>query len=245
MAKGIFQIMYDVALAISGGLVKNVKHFGKFGFNENLVNGVEALVWPGPTAVYVFPDDAGESMRLVSANAADTQTMMIQALDQDWNEVNIPLALDGTTPVTIPGNLARINRVINISGTDTLGDVSVTNAAGSVTYAFILKEEGITTQLVFSIPARYNAKLEDSFITINKSGGATVSVIFRYRRRPFGGSFGTGARFGLNRTGTSAVNLNVKNVAPLSAKSDIMFLALADANNTDVSARLPFTLYKV
>lgn len=245
MAKGTFQIQNDVALALSAGLIENVKHVGKFGYNDNLSIGVEALVWNGPTAEYVFPNDAGESMRLVGGNVADNQMMLIQALDQDWNEVDIPLALNGTTPVVIPGNLARINRVINISGSDTIGDTSVTNAAGTVTYAVVLAAEGITTQLVFSIPAGYNAKLEDSFITLNRSGGSQVSVIFRYRRRPFGLVFGTGARFGLNRTGTSAATFPVKNVSPLGAKSDIVFMALADANGTDVSARLPFTLYKV
>lgn len=240
-----FEPGQEFALALSEGVIKDFKHLGKFGYNPNLSSGVEALVWPGPTAVYVFPSDTGESMEMVSSNVADTQTILIQALDQDWNEVNIPLALTGTTPVAVPGSIARVNRVINIDATETLGDVSIRGAGAGPTYAIALAAEQITTQLVYSVPAGFNAKLETSFVTLNKSGGASASAIFRYRRRPFGGVFGTGARFGLTKDGNSATTLTVDGVAPLTPKSDVVLLALADANNTDVSARLPFTLYKV
>ncbi len=245
MAKGQFQTQNDVALAISAGLVDGVKHFGQFGYKTDLSANIEALIWPGPTDEYVFPSDVGETMFIVSDNAADNQTILVQALSEDWDEVDIPVALSGTTPVEIPVKAARVNRVINISTTETQGDVSVTNAGGGVTFAVMLASEGISTQVLFSVPRGFNAKLEDTFVTLNRSGNQDTSVIFRYRRRPFGGVFGTGARFGLSKRGTSATNLPVKNVTPITAKSDIMLLAEADNGSTDVSARAPFTLYKV
>ena len=82
--------------------------------------------------------------------------------------------------------------------------------------------------MVFSVPNAYEAKLESSLVTLNRSGGAD-----------------TGARFGLNKKGTSAQTVIIDSVAPLNQKSDIMLLANADANSTDVLARMPFTLYKV
>lgn len=244
MSKGLFQIKDQVALAISEGLIEGVEHFGQFGFNPNLSAGVEANVWPlGGT--YVFPDNAGENMELVSDNVADTQLILIQALDANWDRVNIPVALNGTTPVAIPIPLTRINRMIDITNVDNVGTIRVRAAGAGATYAAIQPLENISTQVIFSVPNGYKAKLETSFISINKSGGSDAGVIFRYRRREFGNVFGTGARFGLNKQGTSATVLEVGNVAPLNPKSDAILLALADTNTTDVSARLPFTLYKV
>jgi len=246
MAKNLpLDIQNKVALAISEGLITGVKHFAQFGYNPNLSSGVEAAMWSGPTPLYVFPNDAGESMRLKGGNVADNQTMLIQALDQDWNEVNIPLALNGIAPVVIPGNLARINRVINIDSTEIIGDATVTNSAGTVIYAVILAAEQITTQVIFSVPVGLKAKLETALVSLNRSGGADTGVIFRYRRRDFGGVFGTGARFGLNKKGTSAKTIVIEGVSPLNPKSDVVLLASADNNTTDVSARTPFTLYKV
>lgn len=244
MAKSLFKVGDNVALATSDGLISGIKHFAKFGYKPDLDTGVESLIWSGPTTDYIFPNDTGEAMELVGGNVADNQTMLIQALDQDWNEVNIPLALNGTTPVPIPGTLARINRVINVDSTEIVGDAEIRKSGGGPVYAVILASEQITTQLVFSIPAGYKAKLETSYITLNKSGGSDSGAIFRYRRRDFGGVFGTGARFGLNKQGTTAASLIVGGVAPLNPKSDTILMALADANGTDVSARLPFTLYK-
>lgn len=244
MAKSTFEVQNDVSLAISDGLINGMQHFGQFGYNPDLSAGVEATVWPGPTPMYIFPDSAGEAMELVSTNVADTQTILIQALDADWNQVNIPLALTGITPVALPFNVARINRVINISTTETLGDVSVRGAGAGPTYCLALAEQQISTQVIFSVPAGFKAKLETTLVTLNHSGGADAGVIFRYRRRDFGSIFGTGARFGLNKKGTSAVTVQVDGVAPLNPKSDAYLLGLADSNSTDVSARLPFILYK-
>ncbi len=245
MAKSIFNVKDDFFLAISEGLVAGVEHFGQFGYNPDLSSGVEAAVWPGPTPVYVFPNDNGEAMEMVSSNTNDMQTVLIQALDADWRQVNIPLQLNGLVPVPLPVNVARVNRVINIATTATLGNVSVRGAGVGTTYAIMLAAEQISTQVIFSVPAGFKAKLETTLVTINRSGGADAGVIFRYRRRNFGGVFGTGARFGLSKQGSSAATITIGGVSPLEPKSDAILLALASANSTDVSARTPFTLYKV
>lgn len=233
-------------LSISGGEIKDVAHFAQFGYNADLSSGVEATVWNGPTPMYIFPSDTGEVMEIVSDNAADVGMVIgAQALDQDWNEVTVVVALNGTTPVAIPGTLARINRAINVGPTEFAGQVDIRAAGGGTVYAVMLADDQITTQVVFSVPAGYKALLRTALVTLNKSGGTSVSTIFKYVRRNFGGVFATGARFGLQKGGSSSQSIEVENVAPLDPCSDVMLTALADANNTDASARTPLLLYKV
>lgn len=239
-----FKPELDFDVAVSNGDIKGFQHFAQFGYNDDLQNGTEANLWSGPTDIYVFPNDNGEAMEMVSDNVADNQTLLIQALDENWDQVNIPLALNGTTPVALPFNVARINRVINISPTEFAGNVEVRGAGGGTVYCVALPIEQISTQVIFSVPNGFNAKLETSIVTLNRSGNTDAGVIFRYRRRNFGGVFGTGARFGLNKRGNSVSTLEVGNVAPLPPKSDVVLLATADNNGTDASARLPFTLYE-
>ncbi len=244
MAKGIFKISDDISLAISEGLIKDVKSFAKFGFNSNLLSGVEADLWPGPTPIYIFPSDTGEAMEMVSDNVADNQTVLIQALDQDWNEVVINLALNGTTPVPVPGTLTRINRVQNIDSTRVLGTATVRGASAGPTYALMLTEHQISTQVIFSVPAGFKAKAQTAIATLNKLGGADSGAILTYSIRPFGGVFRTGARFGLNKQGSTAATIFIETVDPLPPKTDVVLRVLADANGTDVSSRVPFILYK-
>lgn len=239
-----FKPELDPNIAISNGDIKGFQHFAQFGYNDNLTAGVEAALWSGPTPLYAFPNDNGEAMEMVSDNAGDNQTLLIQALDENWDQVNIPLALNGLTPVALPQNVARINRVINISATEFAGTVNVRGAGGSTVYCVVLPSEQISTQVIFSVPNGFKAKLETSIVTLNRSGNQDTGVIFRYRRRDFGSIFGTGARFGLNKRGNSVATLVVENVAPLPPKSDVVLLANSDQSATDVSARLPFTLYE-
>lgn len=241
-----FQVPFQPFLAIGQGLVSEVKHRAFFGNNPNLASGVEEVVWPGPTAVYTFPSDTGESMRLVSTNVADNQTILIQALDSNWDEVNVSVTLNGTTPVTIPGNLSRINRAFNVSSTAFAGQVNITNAGGTTVYATLLSSDQITTQMIFSIPNNYNARITTSLVTMNAaSGAASARALFRYVRRNFGSVFLTGGSYGLNKPGTTATTVHIETVTPLQPKSDIMLLATSDTNGVDVSARIPIILYKV
>mgnify|MGYP003655361891 CR=1 FL=1 len=240
-----FRPEQDFQLAVSDGQVEGFTHVGIFGYNKNLDNGVEAAVWPGPTALYVFPSDTGESMEIVSTQGADGQTMLVEALDQDWNTVFLLVPLEGTTPVVLPGQLSRVNVVRTRDTTATVGDVVVRAAGGGTVYALMEAVDQVTAQTVYSVPAGFRARLESPFVTVNRSGNADVSVQFRYVGRQFGFVFNTGARLGLSKRGTSAASLAIGGVAPLDPKTDVMVLAEADGNNTDVSVRLSFTLYKV
>lgn len=231
-------------IAISNGDIKGFQHFAQFGYNDNLQSGVEAVLWGGPTPLYVFPDDNGEALEIVSDNAGDNQTLLIQALDGNWDQLNGAVQLNGTTPVPIPASIARINRVVNASSSEFAGNIEVRQAGGGTVFCVVSPLEQISTQVVFSVPRGFKAKLETPLVTLNRSGNADTGVIFRYRRRDFGGVFATGARFGLNKRGDSVATIEIGNVGPLPPRSDVVLLATTDNNGTDVSARLPFTLYE-
>lgn len=245
MAEELPQIIYDPAFYVSDGRIEGVEHFAQFGYNSDIDADVESTLWDGPTAIYVFPSDTGEAMQLRSTDAGDTQQILIDGLDSDWNPAPQVVTLNGTTPVPVPVNLARVNRLINIDSTEFAGTVIIERAGGGTQYCLASPVEQISTQVVYSVPNGYKAQLETSLVSLNKSGGADVNVRVRYKRRPFGGVFGTGARFGLLRNGTSCVNVMVDGVTPLTPKSDVKMTANPSAGGVDVSARLPFTLYKI
>lgn len=245
MTKSNFQVIHDPDLAISEGAVEGVSHFGQFGYNPDLTANEEAAIWPGPTPVYVWPSDTGEEMQIVSSIAGDVgQIFLVQALDANWDQVQITVVLNGVSPVVIAPLLARINRIINIGPTEHAGSVSVRSSTGAVTYCIALPDDQISAQVIFSVPRGYRAKLGTALVGVNKSGGTDAQILFKYKRRDFGGVFGTGVRFGLSKQGTSTFTAVVEKVDPLRPKSDVMMRATSNTSGVDVSMRLPFTLYE-
>ena len=72
----------------SGGITAQASDFvHKFGSNASISNQValnaQETIWDGSNE-YVFPDDAGENMEVVSSSESDNQDIVIQGLDENF-----------------------------------------------------------------------------------------------------------------------------------------------------------------
>jgi hypothetical protein len=129
----------------------------------NSVDNIRTDLWIGPTVTYVFPPAGGIQMRLVSSSANDTlagtgaQKMMIHYLDASYIEHSEIISMNGTTPVTtVATNILRINSFhIYQSGTGgtSAGNISLTNTAGTITYAYLDLNYNESRMAVYTIPA--------------------------------------------------------------------------------------------
>ena len=88
----------------------------------NDITTTEKLIWPF-SSQYVI-SDTPTSFWLSSTNAADTNNILVETLDLDYNEQSFVVALNGQTPVEFsPGTGLRINKMRCVDSAGTIGDV--------------------------------------------------------------------------------------------------------------------------
>lgn len=236
-----FEAAHDFDLAVSMGLISGVGNFAKFGYREGVPDTVGYYPIWSLNGTYTFPNDAGESMVIVSDNAADNQFVRIFSLDENWIEREIDIQLNGLTPVPIPGLISRINRTLNIDSSRTLGNVRIKDAATQTkTYAGFLVEDQITMQMIYSVPANKKAFIRYGVATMNETTNSNAVAVIRVRTRVFGGVFTVGARLGLNKEGSSTRDLLTPDYPELEPKEDLMVDVKADDLDCNMSSRISF-----
>jgi len=129
----------------------------------NSVDNVRTDLWTGPTTTYVFPPAGGIQMMVVSSNANDTlagtgvQKIMIHYLDASYVEHSEIINMNGTTAVnTVATNILRINGMHAYqvgSGGTSVGNISLTNLAGTVTYSYTEATYNEARIAVYTVPA--------------------------------------------------------------------------------------------
>jgi hypothetical protein len=204
------------ATAISAGLVPGAMENTKFGFSAD--DSVPSDIWP-IAGGYTFPDDAGESIEVVSDNVADTALLLVTVIDQaDGMERSVAVTLTGTTPVVIadPALVLAVNRAFVVSGPEPIGTVTIrtTGGAGN-TFAVIQPGENQTLQCPYMVPANKWARTYRIAASVNKSGNPDANAILRYRIRTPGGVFRTLAKWGLQKEGTSLSDIDLVHGSPL------------------------------
>lgn len=122
-----------VGLMISKGQVEGHRMVYVNAYANN-INTATKLIWP-LASQYEFGTSAS-SLWLSSTDAADNQSILIQALDGNYVEQDYVIQLNGTTPVEFAVGVGfRVNKVRNVTATQTLGDVYVareSNHSGGV-----------------------------------------------------------------------------------------------------------------
>lgn len=110
-------------LLVSKGLIPGHRMIYLNSYANNITTTTK-LIWPFASQ-YVFGDTA-TSFWLSSTSATDTQNILIQTLDSDYNEQNFVIPLSGQTPVEFSVSTGlRVNKVRNVSPQQTVGDVYV------------------------------------------------------------------------------------------------------------------------
>lgn len=225
----------NALIAIGAGKVPGVK-------GANLQAQIPALVLAGQDLIrwgttYVWPSDSGEAMTLVSTVAGDTSPIAVVGLDIDFKEQVRIVALTGTTPVAVPGTWTRINLLDVVGPVRTTGIVTINgngNTYGRIEPTFQMSDMGVYTS-----PAGKNAQILSVFSSIvRESGNSDSSVEVSISFRQVGGVFKKALGFGLQRRGTSA--LQIDNVMPnaLPGPIDNIVSAKPTTNNVSMSIRM-------
>ena len=112
-------------------------------------------------------------------------------LDEDYIQYGEVVVLNGTTPVpTVNTDLYRINSLALIaagSGCKPVGDLSITNLAGTIEYSHITAGYSISRQLVFTVPAGMTGYITGGTVSAsnpNDSKVQTARVIMRTNENP-------------------------------------------------------------
>ena len=210
-----------------------------------LVQNAKVDLWEGPTAAYVFPA-AAQQMAVVSSSASDAaagtgiQIVRIHYLDSDYNEQVENVTLNGVTPVLTTGlNILRINGMhayaVGSTG-DAVGNISLTNSGGTVTYGYIAATYTMSRQAIYTVPAgKYG------YITHwQNSSGSTGTHFCRVslRATTHDGVLLPGVFLAHDESATQNAAVEISFEIPLAMppKTDVKLTAISDAANANVTA---------
>ena len=149
------------------------------------VGVTEATIWPKNTA-YVFPASASV-MTLYSTSALDTtQTVLIEGLDADYNEISEVLMLNGQTGRVSTQAFLRINQLMVLVDSP-MGDIALGTGLAVLgvpanTYAFIHAGDNISNSAVYTVPAGYTLRLTSGSISAGGSSGSQTITAKFYSR---------------------------------------------------------------
>ena len=221
----------------------------KFGSNPDVDQNVSITspetIWDGSNQ-YEFPDDAGESIRMVSSDNADNQDIVIEGLDENFEVQIWQGALSGITEVTIPYTWTRVYRAFNNGSSDLVGDLSIYKSGDtSKEYAKILDGNNQTLMSVYTIPSDCKGYLIKYQCTAyNPQSASEIGYTLHMCIRQFGKVFRTQS---ITSVGTShAISQEFPFPLEIPPKSDILFnVVSSNGNNGAINADFDIALLPV
>lgn len=192
------------------GLVPGVSTIIKFGHCATVTTSfTDIWEYGGTQPTYVFPDSAGESIQIYGG-VGDTQTIMIQGLNADpvdgiiGTSLAVSIALNGATPVAVPGNWLSVHRAYVDDSTPVTAGVIVEGTVSGNVFAYIGVEDQQTKQACYMVPGNKVAVLASAIASINGSGTPTgLYASVALSTTPFGKVQRTRLWYGVQREGTS------------------------------------------
>ena len=200
----------DYLNAIGMKLVAGHTPFHSIGYNPDLGSTREDICeWGG---IYVVPPAGGIQMVVQSTSADDdgspvgigVRTVEINYLDTNWLEATTTVVMNGITGVnTTPTDIQRVNyfhtKTAGTSG-EAVGNITLKNTAGTVTYAQITATGNFSRHGFFTIPAGKQGYISGAYFgcgntvsgrfaraklrTTSDHDGVLTAGIFQYKR-PF------------------------------------------------------------
>ena len=214
-------------LNIAAGITTQMANVHKFGAVVT-TSATYDTVWSKGGA-YAFPTSAS-AVTVVSSSTTDSdslntggETITIQGLDGDFNEVEETLSLNGTSNVTGTQSFIRVHRAFIASGVTNVGDIDIKH--GSTVVCYISAGMGQTQVAYYTIPAGKTGYLKSFAATQNKNQENSVRMF----QRPFGGVFRVASE--LNLYGS---NMHTTFTIPIrfTEKTDIDVRAYTGSNCT-------------
>lgn len=203
-------------------------------------------LWEGPTPTYVFPTTP-QQMQIVSTSASDAvggtgvQQVHIHYLDNTYTYQIATVNLNGLTPVpTTPTNILRINAMhATLVGTtgQAVGNISLTNLAGTVTYAFITAGYNTARQAIFTIPAGKTGYISQWQGAAGSSAGTHFTQV-EIRATTHLGVLYPGVFLHLDEVAGENFSQEVsyKIPIPIPGTADVKVSAISDAVNANATA---------
>ena len=223
-------LLFDIAQ----GKMYDSEAVNIFGFNRTVGTSFET-VW-NDGAAYAFPS-AALTMTIVSSSASDTMDVLVAGLDADYNDVAQTVTLIGTSAVTIPADIYRINSAVILSGSN-VGNITI--ASGGVTYAFIEAELGTTQSCIYTVPAGHDLYLFRITANSATAGGSKYVTI----RNALQSSTGRWLKVAEATFSQSQVNYDRQVPFKITEKNDFQFEAKSSASTNEVSIFVEAVLVK-
>jgi len=230
-------------LAVARGNVTGIIFYRKFGRNDDFDSGtMEDVVSFGGT--YSFPSSAASTQINSSSNSdksagTGARTVTVEGLDSNYDEISEVVTMNGTTNVTLTNSYLRVNRAsVTTAGSGEINQGDIQIFQGGNTLAEIPEDLGQTQQAVYTVPAGKTLYIQRwRCEAVRGSGGGSgnreIEVYFKFR--PQGGAFRTIDIVGIDSNGgpfSSGDNW----ITSFPEKSDIKISAIAESNNTRVTA---------
>lgn len=215
-----------------------------FGRNSN-VNNTLVTLWNGPTAIYVFPT-VGQQMRVVSSSASDTsagtgvRSVMIHYLDSNYTEQTETVTLNGTIPVnTVSTDIYRVNAMHTLTkgaSVASVGSISLTNLAGSVTYGFMEVSTNSARQGTYTVPAGVTGYITHWQASSGSSGNHFCQI--RMAATTHMGVLLPNVFLVQDEAGTQngGVSVSFPTPIPIPEKTDVSLFAISDNPSASVTA---------
>lgn len=245
--------IYDhTDLAISRGHSIGYRTLYKFGYNPD-VDTQEETVW-GNAGNYIWLDSA-VTMFVSSTSANDSgtgigaRTILIQGLDEDYNEIEETITLNGQTQVTTQLSYLRVYRAFvtlagsneGTSGVIYIGSSGATGGVpNSAVYASI--SIGNQTQIAaYTVPAGYTLYIDEINFTAAVSQAQKL-VHCKFNSRDYGSNvFRT--RF-VQVIQSNQLIQSFKYPQGFAEKTDLECRVSTDTNNTAIGASFQGVLIK-
>jgi len=194
---------------------------------------------------YNFPSSVVDAY-IWSTDNGDTQDILIEGMDADWNRISKMITLTGNTPVDTGLQWFRACRLTNTNSTDLAGTVYLSRVSGSILTADLLSLISVgnngSLQALCTIPAGYTAYMFGGNISIGKGKDG----MFSFRFRPTGQVFITAEMVGAYE---ETVEMS-RPYIPLPEKTDVKVTVMTGSINTMTHASfgllfLKNSLYKL
>jgi hypothetical protein len=226
-------------LQVSRNQIQGHKTLFKFGNNSD-INGTLETIW-SQGGIYAYPASA-IAMKVSSSDNADdvagtgARTVVVQGLDQDYNEASETVSLDGQTEVLTTTTFIRVFRAFvatagsggTAAGTIYVGTGTVTTGVPATIYAAIPLGENQTQMALWTVPAGYTLYINGGIFSA-ASNNVAQYVLGKFVVRPFGGVFRNVADITVN-SNVFRYDWSVPLVVPEKTDIEARAIALAGTN---------------
>lgn len=212
----------QTGLAIAIGEFKDTTAINKFGYNGQVGLSWET-VWDGNNE-YTYISSAGTAQATsdAAASADDTATVLVQGLNENYEEVEETLTVGGAAGTV---EFYRIHRAILISHPTSdanIGDITIT--CDSKSAAIIQEGLGQTLMALYTVPTGKTAYL----VQVDSGSAKDLEHEIRLVTKHNGGVWNTKAYF-TKRGGFDAVKFEIPIEIP--AEADVELKAKASATS--------------